>query len=333
MVSAAPCPWTEEDPPVPTRLWLAAGLVLALLAPAPAQEAKPVKLEWKFEKDKPFYQTLTTETTRALKFSGTEVNQKFSQTFYLRWTPIKPEDKNWVLKLKVEGARLETDVPGTGKVTFDSTKSDNPSGPLTDLYKALTGPDVEFTITVNSEMQATDVEGTGKVIEALGKAHPQMDAMLNAVLTHDNLKQLADAAFPALPAKEVKKGDTWSRTSVVSVNALGTFETKSTYTLEGPDKDANVEKVSVKAEMTYRAPAEKPFNFAFKINSADLKSTEAAGTVEFRKDRGRADKSEMKMTIKGKLNLDVSGSATDVEVTQTQTTTVTTSDENPVKAK
>jgi hypothetical protein len=316
---------------VPTRPCLAAGFVLALLTPAPAQEAKPVKLEWKFEKDKAFYQSLTTETTRSLKFSGTEVNQKFSQTFFLRWTPAKQEDRSWDLKLKVEGVKLETDVPGTGKVTFDSAKADNPSGPLTDLYKALTGPDVEFTVTVNSEMQATNVEGTGKVAEALGKAHPQLEAMLNQVLTRDNLKQLAGAAFPALSSKEVKKGDTWERTSVMSVNALGTFETKATYTDDGPDKDANVEKVGVKAEMTYRAPADKPFNFAFKINSADLKSSEAVGTVEFRKDRGRADKSEMKVTIKGKLNLDVSGSATEVEVTQTQTTTVTTSDENPVK--
>jgi hypothetical protein len=340
--------WTEEEPTVPTQYWLAAGLALVLLSPAPAQDAKPkddkpketkpqdaksVKLEWKFEKDKAFYQTLTTKTNRVLKITGTEVKQDHEETFVLQWTPVKQEDKNWVLKLKIEGVRIETDVPGGARVKFDSAKGDNPSGPLSDFYKALTGPDVEFTVTVNAEMQATGVEGTVKVVDALKKANPQLEGMINQVLTSDNLKQLADAAFPALPAKEVKKGDTWSRTSVMAVSALGIFKTTATYTYDGPGADANVEKISVKAEMTYAAPATQPLGFAFKINSGDLKSAEGSGSVEFRKDRGRTEKSDLKLTIKGKLNLDVSGTATDVEVTQTQTTTVATSDENPVKKK
>ena len=94
---------------MPTRRWLAAGIVLTLIAPALAQEAKPVKLEWKFEKDKPFYQTLATETSRTLKVSGIEVNQKQKETFILGWTPVKQEDKNWVLKLKIEGVHVDGD--------------------------------------------------------------------------------------------------------------------------------------------------------------------------------------------------------------------------------
>ncbi len=315
---------------MPTSRWLAAGLVLALLTSAPAQEPKPAKLEWKFEKDKPFYQTLTTDTTRTLKFPGTEANQKSTQTYFLKWTPTKQDDKSWVLKLKIEGVRIDTDVPGTGKVSFDSTKPENPSGPPYDLYKALTGSDVEFTVTVNPEMQATDVEGTAKAVEALGKADPQAERMLGDVLSRDNLKQLADAAFPGLPTKEVKKGDTWTRTSAMGVPGMGKFTTKATYTDDGPGGD-NVEKIGIKAETTYDAPASQPGGFPFRINSADLKSTEGTGSVEFRKDRGRAQKSELKVTIKGKLNMDVSGTATDVEVTQTRTTTVTTSDESAVK--
>jgi hypothetical protein len=329
--------WTEEEPTVPTRRWLAAGLVLALLSPAPAQEkppeAKPVKLEWKFEKDKAFYQTLTTKTTRALKFSGTEVKQDNEETFLLRWTPVRQDDKNWVLKLKIEGVKIDTAVPGSAKVKFDSSKDDNPSGPLTDLYKALTGPDVELTVTVNSEMQATDVEGTGKVVDALGKADPQLELLVSQVLTRDNFKQVVDAAFPSLSTKEVKKGDTWERTSVMAATPLGSFKTTTTSTDDGPDKDANVEKIGVKAEMTYTTPVIQPRGFAFKVNSGELKSAEGSGTVLFRKDRGRADKSDLTLTLKGKLNIDVSGTATDVEVTQTQTTTVTTSDESPVKKK
>jgi hypothetical protein len=70
-----------------------------------------------------------------------------------------------------------------------------------------------------------------------------------------------------------------------------------------------------------------------KINNADLKTAEGAGTVSFRKDRGRAERSELKLTLKGKLNIDVGGKDAEFDVSQTQTTTVTTSDDNPVKKK
>jgi hypothetical protein len=315
---------------VPTRRWLAAGLVLTLLTPALAQDAKPAKLEWKFEKDKTFYQTLTTETTRTLTFSGGKsAPSTAKQTFFLAWTPTKLEDKNWSLKLKVVG--LQLDIPYDDKRSvFDSTKDDNPTGPLTDLFKAL--KDVELTIIVNPKMEATRVEDWDKFIETLTKADPQAELMLRQVLTRENLKQLAEAAFPAVPDKEVKKGDTWTRTGTLSLGSVGAFETKYTYTDDGPDKDANVEKVSVKADTTYRTPAAQ-LGFPFKINTADLKTSESSGTVEFRKDKGRADKATQKVTLKGKLNIDVNGTATDIEVDQTTTTTVTTSDESPVKKK
>jgi hypothetical protein len=324
------CPWPpiQEDDPVPTRRWLAAGLVLTLLTPAMAQDAKPVKIEWKFEKDKTFYQTLTTETT--LAFAGKPPTHTQKQTYFLAWTPVRQDDKNWALKLKIEGLRLDLSHDGN-RTLFDSTQDKNPSGPLSDFFKVL--KDVELTITVNPEMQAISVEGRDKFIEALTKPKPQLDSMLNQVLTRDNLKQLAEAAFPPMPNKEVKKGDNWSRTTSITVSPLGTFETRYTCTYDGPDKDANLEKVTVKADMTYRTPTSQPLGFPFKINTADLKTTEGSGSFEFRKDKGRADKSTQKLTLKGKLNVDVGGTGADVEVEQTTTTTVITSDESPVKKK
>ncbi len=312
------------------RRWLAAGLLLALFAPVMAQEAKPVKLEAKFEKDKTFYQTVTVETTRDLKSAGATANEKSKLTFFLACTPLKQEDKNWVVKLKVEGAQV--DVEGGGhKVAYDSTKDDNPPGALSDLFKALVG--AEFTLTLDPEMKATRVEGRDKALEALTKADPQLADMARQVLSEDVLKGLADVSFPALPNKEVKKGESWGRTAERALGPLGTFETKYTYTDDGPEKDANHEKITVKAELTYKKPSDTRAGFPFKINSADLKTAEGSGTVDFRKDRGRAEKSELKLTLKGKLNIDVGGKDTEVEVNQTQTTTVTTSDENPVKKK
>jgi len=317
---------------VPIRRCLAVGLLMTLIAAVTAQEAKPVKLEWKFEKDKTFYQTMTIETAQTLKFSGKEVSKKDKQTFFISWTPTKQEDKNWVFKLKIEGVQLDLDVAGN-KVAYDSTRDDNPTGELSAFYKGLLGS--ELTVTLDPEMHATNVEGREKIVEALEKADPQLKTLVDQLLTRDTLKQLADASFPTLPTREVKKGDTWTRLTGLTLGPIGTFETKYTYTNDGPEKDANVEKISVKAETTYKAPIDRTPGFPFKINSADLKSAEGSGgTVRFRKDKGRPEKSELKLTLKGKLNVDVGGSASDVEVVNlTQTTTVTTTDENPLKKK
>jgi hypothetical protein len=313
-----------------TRCWLALGLVLALAAPATAQEAKPVKLEWKFEKDKTFYQTLTTEATQTVKLSGRDVSRKNKQTYFLSWTPTKQEDKYWFLKMKVEGLRLDIDG-GDDKVTYDSTRDDNPPSPLSNFFKELSR--AEFTVKLNSEMQTTNVEGADKLIEALGKASPQMKLMVTEFFSPGAVRQLADAAFPALPGKEVKKGDTWTRQNSLMVGPLGTYEAKYTYTAEGPDKDANVEKIGVKVELTYKKPLESVGRQPIEVKSADFKTAEGSGTVEFRKDKGRAEKSDLKLTLKGKLSIVVGGTATDVEVDQTLTTTVITSDEDTLKKK
>jgi hypothetical protein len=324
---------TKEDD-VRTRRWLAAALVLTLIAPALAQEAKPTKLEWKFEKDKPFYQTLTTDTARTLKTTGAEINQKQKETFIVSWTPVKQEDKNWLLKLRIEGLHVDDDFGGN-RVTFNSTKDDNPPGPLTGAYKAMVG--AEFTLVVGPDMKAVRVEGgptaVQDFIKKVAAGDPQIDRLLTQILTDDALKTMADATFAAVPNREAKKGESWKRTATLTLSPLGTYETNYQYTDDGPsDKDANVEKISVKADMTYKPPSDKFPLAPFKINKADVKSTEGAGSIEFRKDKGRVEKSELKVTLKGKMEIDLGGS-TDVDVTQTQTTTVTTSDENPIPKK
>src|SRR5438105_2462164 len=93
---------SREDSIVQHRRWLVASLFLALIVPAFAQEGKPVNLSWKFEKDKTFYQEMTTETKQTMKVMGTDVNQTQKQTFIYSWTPVEQDkDKNWVVKQKI----------------------------------------------------------------------------------------------------------------------------------------------------------------------------------------------------------------------------------------
>src|SRR5690348_11222352 len=56
-----------------------------------APKGDAVTLKWKFEKDKVFYQTMTTKTKQSMKVMNNDVNQTQNQTFYFKWRPTKVE--------------------------------------------------------------------------------------------------------------------------------------------------------------------------------------------------------------------------------------------------
>jgi hypothetical protein len=301
-----------------------------VLAPAPVEET--ALLEWKFEKDKTFYLTLTTDTDQTMNVMGNAVKQKQNQTFVISWTPLKQDDKkNWVLKQRIEAVRLEMDLGGN-KISYDSEKDAGAApNPVAAAMKAMVG--AEFTVTLSPEMKVIEFDGREALLKKLGAANPQGQPMLSQILSEDGLKQMAETCFGAIPNranKAVKKGESWQRKSVVSLGPLGAYETKYDYTYAGPVRDTKLEKLSVKAEMTYKAPAEQGGALPFTIKSCDLKSSDATGTIEYSRDKGRVEKSTMKMDLKGKLAIEIGGQTTEVELSQTQTTTATITDEDPL---
>ena len=91
------------------RRWFVAVVVLAASA-VPAFGQDTVELKWKFEKDKPFYQEVTTTTTQEHTVAGNKVNQSQVQTFYLAWTPLREECDNWTLKEKCLGVKMDQEI-------------------------------------------------------------------------------------------------------------------------------------------------------------------------------------------------------------------------------
>ena len=61
-------------------------------------DEKDAELKWKFEKDKSFYQTVSTTTKQKMKVMGVDVNQAQTQTFEFSWTPKELKDKQWTIK-------------------------------------------------------------------------------------------------------------------------------------------------------------------------------------------------------------------------------------------
>src|SRR4051812_41299265 len=90
-------------------LSLATVAAMVGLAATAADETK-ADLKWKFEKDKTFYQEMTTETTQTMKVMGQDITQKQQQTFYFSWTPKEEKDKSWVIAQKITGVKMNIEI-------------------------------------------------------------------------------------------------------------------------------------------------------------------------------------------------------------------------------
>ena len=77
-------------------------------------------LSWKFTKDVPFYQEMTTKTVQNIKVQGLDVGQNQTQTFYFKFEPIKQDGDKWIIKQTIEGVKMNIDIAGS-PVSYDST--------------------------------------------------------------------------------------------------------------------------------------------------------------------------------------------------------------------
>jgi Family of unknown function (DUF6263) len=305
----------------------AVALMAGLAVPVFGQD---VTLKWDFQKGKPFYQEMTTTTKQTMKVMGMEVTQNQTQGFTFGWTPIEQDkDKNWVIEQEILAVKMDIEIAGN-KVPYDSTKDTGATNnPLADFFKALVGS--KFKITVTPDFKVKSIEGRKEFVDKLVKANPQMEPLLNTILSDEALKQMSDPAFAVIPSKPVKKGDTWTDKRQIDMGPIGKYENSSKFTYEGPEQ--KLQKIKVDSTLTYQPPGQSASaSLPFKIKSADLKSKNASGTILFDNEKHRVQQSDQKMTLEGKLTIEIGGQPSEVDLTQEQTTSVKTLDDNPVKA-
>ncbi|MFO0845372.1 MAG: DUF6263 family protein [Gemmataceae bacterium] len=291
-----------------------------------------VTLKWKFDKDKTFFQKMVTKTVQTMKVMNNDVNQTQNQTFYFSFKPTKVENDKVTIEQKIIGVAMDIEIGGS-KINYDSTKDTTANNPLGDFFKALV--DSTFTIELDTKtLTVTKVEGRDAFIQKLVAANPQMKPLLEVILSNDALKEMAEPTFAVVPAKaDAAKGEKWKRTTKLDMGPIGKYENEYNYTLESADKDAA--KIKVDTVLNYKEPGDVAGQggLPFKIKSAKLKSSNPVGEITFSPSKGRLEKSNTKLELKGELSIEIGGQATKVDLSQTQESTIETSDQDPLPKK
>jgi hypothetical protein len=300
-----------------------------------SKDSAKSKLEWKFEKEKPFYQTMTTTTDQTMKVMNNDVTQKQSQTFYFSWTPKEQTaDGKWRLEQKILGVKMDIDIGGS-PIKYDSTTptaASNASNPLGDFFKALVGS--SFTVTVDPKTyKVTEIKGRDEFVNKLANANKQMKPLLEKILSDDALREMAEPTFTVIPNETVEKGKKWTKETTLDMGPIGKYKNEYTYTYEGPEK--NLDKIDVSTKLSYTPPekTEGIGGLPFRIKSAKLESKDSKGVVLFNREKGRVEKSDMSVKLDGTLDIEIGGQQTKVDLSQTQKTEISTSDTNPVETK
>src|SRR5262249_46542312 len=151
------------------------------------------------------------------------------------------------------------------------------------------------------------------------QANQQMEPLLKKILSEEALKQMADPTFGIQPGKPVAKGDSWTRTSTLSLGPIGSYKGDYKYTYEGQDdKNKDLAKIKIDTTLTYQPPTDTGEGLPFRIKTADLKSKNAKGTALFDVKKGRLERSEQSLELEGTLDIEIGGMSTKVDLKQTQ---------------
>jgi Family of unknown function (DUF6263) len=296
-------------------------------------------LAWKFEKDKPFYQKMSTKTIQNIKVQGLDVGQNQEQTFFFKFEPLKEEAGKWIVKQTIEGVQMKIDIAGN-PVSYDSTNEAAAAGTntaLSEFFKALKGS--QFNLTIGKDMTIEKVEGREEFIKKLIQSNKQLEQLLNRILGEEAMKQMADPSFGVVPKDAKKVGDKWDRTVTLSLGPLGSY--KNTYNFTYKKQDGDKAEIDVAVELKYTPPGadQGGETLPFKIKGGKIEQVKDEkankGTIIFNTKTGRLESSNISVKMNGSLDLDIGGTTTQVSLTQDQTTEVQTQDKTfvPEKAK
>ncbi len=335
---AAPAPAVVPPAaPAPAVVPPAAPAPAVVPAPAPAAPASDKqKFEFKLEKDKAFYQEISTIVTQTIQvMNGSDLVQKHEQVFYFKWLPTAQTGEKWLVKQTIEGVKMTIDIAGN-QVKYDSTNpsdtgaTGNPG--LADFFGKLVGS--EFTITFGKGMVVEKVDGTSDFLKKLGGVNAQMEKLLSKMLTDEAMKQMTDPTFGMTPAAEQAIGGTWEKKTSMSLGPIGSYDMTAKYTYKGKDAvKKDLERVELSSNLAYKPPVDQAEGLLFKIKGGTLTTEEPKPDAKpnfflYNAKTGRIEESSIAVKLRGTLDVTIGGADTKINLHQEQTTTSKTADKS-----
>jgi RNA polymerase sigma factor (sigma-70 family) len=301
-----------------------------------AADDDQVTLQWKFEKDKPFYQEMTTITRQDMLFLPANANGVYGheQTLYFSWRPVgRDKDGDWVLKQKVEAARFVfRDADGKKTWEYDSRKDPGGDPSLLAHYcKQFVGS--EFTLTFGKDGKIQRDKDRDDLMKRLVEYVPALQTHEVQVLSDAALRQSAEILLKPLNPKPVRLGDSWTWNQTLNLRPIGNIE--SSYQFSYGRSKGKLIQIDVQSTLEGKKLAGK---------DKELKG-KGTGTILFDLDKGRIVSEELDLRLEGKIDAVSQGTLrmaprdpahlthTDVKLKQRQKITVKTSDTNLAELK
>ncbi len=315
------------------RLGLAVVLVAGLVSASAAQDKQTFIP--KFEKDKAFFQKLTTTVNQTVKVQGgSDLNLKHEQTFYFEWVPTTVEADKIVLKMTIKGVKMTVDIGGN-PITYDSTDNAPAGGNpgLADFFNNLR--DASFTVTFNGKMAVQKVEGRDELLKKLASANAQMEPLLKKILTDEALREMTDPSLGITPPKEVAVGESWEKKSTLTLGPIGSYERTFKFTYKGKDPEKkDLDLIEVEPKFVYKAPTDAAEGLLFRIKGGTLESIEPKpGKIRWNPKTSRVEEADIAVKMKGILDVVIGSTETKVELFQEQKTLTQIGDKTFVPEK
>lgn len=278
-------------------------LTLGLATAAAAQ----VSLQLKPQEGKSVY-TNTVKAVQTLTIAGMDIPTESTVTAVSTVTGDKPtadgtqrvEEKTerFIMKLSVPGGGLEldTDKPEAAKVDSMALQ------PVLDGLKALKG--TAYTVVFKGPKVA-GVEGLDSVLAKLpANAAESFKSELNPAAVSRDWQQRLDA----LPGKDVKKGDTWTRSEVASLGGGQSMTFDTQYEYQGTiEKDGRtLDKVSIVfTGVKYATDPNGPS--PLKVVTSDLKIESSYGHYLLDREKGVVVDRSTNTRVAGPMTFEING--------------------------
>ncbi|QOJ01309.1 MAG: hypothetical protein HRU70_12775 [Phycisphaeraceae bacterium] len=251
----------------------------ALWSPAPSLAAgdEPVRLAWSWKAGDATTYT-STFVQEVVATGQVESKNRTEQRMTHTLAVVKTTDGGGALvEQTIRALAIDTESP-MGAMKFDTQATDDEgNAPAFKFFSTLVGASVR--LTVGPEGEVTEIEGLEKLLtQSASPGESAVTSQARLMFSDDTMKRTAEQFFGVLPGREVKPGESWTRTINNKVPTLGVITTTSTYTYAGAatHRDSPAARITVASKSTLTQDTETPMSRVFTIT---LEGGDGAGEI------------------------------------------------------